>query len=143
MPETPETPTPDRPQRATSPPPLATPLVPDLTWTPAATLDELWEGDLREVTLAGDRILLAHLPGGALRAYQGICPHAEYPLEHGDLDGTVLTCPAHGWEFDLATGTGVNPDNCTLYRYPIHQQGNTLYLGRPHDNNRHYHRCRG
>lgn len=115
---------------------------PDVTWAEAVTLDELWEGDLMEVTVAGEAILLAHLPGGVLRAYQGVCPHAEYPLEHGDLDDTVLTCSAHGWEFDLATGAGVNPGNCTLYRYPLDQREDDVYVGIPRDGERHYHRCR-
>lgn len=116
---------------------------PRVTWTEAATLDQLWEGDLREISVAGERILLAHLSGGVFRAYQGVCPHAEYPLESGELDDTVLTCSAHGWEFDLTTGQGLNPGTCTLYRYPAERHGDRVYVGIPRDGERHYHRCRG
>jgi toluene monooxygenase system ferredoxin subunit len=72
-------------------------------WTAVASLDDLREGDLAEVSAGADVILLAYLPGAEVRAYQGICPHSEYPLANGDLDGDVLTCAGHLWEFDLRT----------------------------------------
>jgi hypothetical protein len=42
------------------------------TWTAVASLDDLREGDLAEVSAGADVILLAYLPGGEVRAYQGI-----------------------------------------------------------------------
>lgn len=112
-------------------------------WTRVATLDDLWEGDLAEVTVAGDPVLLVHLPGGELRAYQGRCPHSDYPLAEGDLDGGVLTCAAHGWEFDLTTGRGRNPDTCLLYAFPIRLDGERIDVAVPDDGRRHHNRCRG
>lgn len=32
------------------------------------------------------------------------CPHAGAPLSPGELDGAVLTCPAHGSQFDVRSG---------------------------------------
>ncbi|GAA3596122.1 Rieske (2Fe-2S) protein [Nonomuraea rosea] len=112
-------------------------------WLRAATLDELWEGDIAEVDVGGDRVLLAHLPGGRLRAYQGLCPHSEFPLASGDLDGEVLTCAAHGWEFDLTTGRGRNPDTCHLYAFPVRLEGEHIAVAVPDDGRRHHNRCRG
>ncbi|MGD9526561.1 Rieske 2Fe-2S domain-containing protein [Pseudonocardia sp.] len=111
-------------------------------WVPAAGLDDLWEGDLLEVAAGGERVLLAHLPGGELRAYQARCPHQEFSLADGDLDGTVLTCAAHLWEFDLHTGEGVNPPGCALYRFPVRRDGDRVEVGIPEDGVRHHHRCR-
>jgi len=113
-----------------------------LTWIAVTSFDELWEGDLLEVSAAGDDVLLAHLPGGELRAYQARCPHQEYPLSTGELDGSVLTCSAHGWEFDLDTGSGVNPSGCTLYRFPVRRDGDRISVGIPADGERHHQRCR-
>lgn len=111
-------------------------------WTSVATLDELWEGDIAEVTVGSDVILLVHLPGSQLRAYQGVCPHAEYPLASGELDGAVLTCAGHLWEFDLSTGMGVNPSNCRLYEYPVRLSGDQVCVTIPDDGKPHYNRCR-
>ena len=112
-------------------------------WTSVATLDDLWEGDLMEVTVGFDVILLAHLPGGQVHAYQGVCPHSEFPLASGDLDGDVLTCAGHGWEFDLSTGQGVNPAACQLYRFQTRVSGDQISVSVPADGRRHYNRCRG
>jgi toluene monooxygenase system ferredoxin subunit len=111
-------------------------------WTDVATLDDLWEGDLLEVTVGSDVILLAHLPGGAVHAYQGICPHNEFPLATGELDGDVLTCAGHGWEFNLRAGQGVNPASCQLYRFPARVSGDKISVSVPADGRPHYNRCR-
>jgi nitrite reductase/ring-hydroxylating ferredoxin subunit len=39
-----------------------------------------------------------------VHAVSGACPHAQGPLADGSLDGAVLTCPFHGWTFDVRTG---------------------------------------
>lgn len=94
--------------------------MPDLAdWTPVATVDELWEGEIGEFYVGNQPILLAHLRNGEIRAYEGICPHAGFPLADGEVVDQVLTCSAHSWEFDLVTGAGVNPDNCRLRSYPV------------------------
>jgi toluene monooxygenase system ferredoxin subunit len=111
-------------------------------WTGVATLDELWEGDIAQVKVGSDVILLAHLPGSQVRAYQGVCPHAGYPLASGELDGAVLTCAGHLWEFDLSTGRGVNPSNCQLYEYPVRLSGDQVCISIPEDGKPHYNRCR-
>jgi nitrite reductase/ring-hydroxylating ferredoxin subunit len=46
-----------------------------LQWIPVATLGDLWEGDITDVQVGDELILLVHLAGGKIRAYQGYCPH--------------------------------------------------------------------
>ena len=38
-------------------------------------------------------------------ALDGLCPHAGGPLGAGCLTGETVTCPWHGWQFDVTTGT--------------------------------------
>ena len=53
---------------------------------------------------AGDEpIALAHVDG-EFYATQHACLHLEGPLGEGRIDGYVLTCPWHGWQFDVRTG---------------------------------------
>ena len=41
---------------------------------------------------------------GVLSALDGICPHQGGPLAAGLVEGTCVTCPWHGWQFDVRTG---------------------------------------
>ncbi len=73
--------------------------------------DELAEGELREVFVGGRSVAVA-LVDGVVHAVDGTCPHAGGPLAEGRLDGTTLSCPMHGWSFDVASGEcHVNPED--------------------------------
>ncbi len=37
-------------------------------------------------------------------ATQAHCLHMGGPLGHGRLEGCVVTCPWHGWQYDVRTG---------------------------------------
>jgi nitrite reductase (NADH) small subunit len=54
--------------------------------------------------VAGGRMVAVANVDGTLHAIDGLCPHQGGPLGTGVLCGTVLTCPWHGWQFDVATG---------------------------------------
>ena len=74
-----------------------------------ASLSEIPPGTAREV-VAGGRILAIFNVGGTLRAVDGICPHAGGPLAEGQVTDGIVTCPWHGWQYDLSTGKNcVNP----------------------------------
>ena len=80
------------------------------------SLDDLWEGDMTAVSVDGVPVLLVNVDG-EVRAYSNRCPHQASPLDEGDLDGETLTCAKHMWEFNAATGRGVNPDDARLVPY--------------------------
>lgn len=42
--------------------------------------------------------------GGRLLGIDAKCTHAGGPLDQGHVDGTIVTCPLHGSQFDLQTG---------------------------------------
>jgi toluene monooxygenase system ferredoxin subunit len=82
-------------------------------WRDTINLDDLWEGDMTAVTVDGEAVLLVNLDG-TVRAYSNRCPHQASALDEGDLDGETLTCAKHLWEFNAATGRGINPDDAQL-----------------------------
>ncbi len=114
----------------------------ELRWLPAVAEDDLWEGDLLDVELDDDQVLLVHLDGGPIKAYQGLCPHQEVLLADGtwDVDTGRLECPGHRWEFDMVSGAGLNPQGCQLFEYPVRVQDGKVEVGIPQDGERHYHR---
>lgn len=68
-----------------------------------ATLAELPPGSSKEVEHEG-RIYALFNVDGIISAIDGICPHQGGPLADGVVEGTMVTCPWHGWQFDVRTG---------------------------------------
>jgi len=72
-------------------------------WIRVATTDDLPEGSSRELVV-GDQIIALFNVAGDVFALDGVCPHQGGPLGKGTLEGCVVTCPWHGWQFDVRTG---------------------------------------
>ena len=66
-------------------------------------VDELKNGTMKAVNVAGRQILLARV-GDEYYAGDNICPHMQGNLSQGKLEGTVVTCPLHGSQFDISNG---------------------------------------
>jgi nitrite reductase (NADH) small subunit len=68
-----------------------------------ARVDDVPPGTVRSVKAGDEELALAHCDGG-FYATQPQCLHLKGPLGEGRLDGCVLTCPWHGWQYDVRTG---------------------------------------
>jgi toluene monooxygenase system ferredoxin subunit len=91
----------------------------------AASVDELWVGEMKGVVVDGVPVLLVSLEGG-LRAYEDRCLHKGVALSAGRLAGTRLVCSAHAWEYDVASGRGLNPDRICLRAFPVEITGGEI-----------------
>jgi toluene monooxygenase system ferredoxin subunit len=87
-------------------------------WVRAMAIEELWENEMVRVRLGEIDLLVVHLSGNEVHAYDNRCPHAGSPLSEGTLNSATLRCSVHFWEFDARTGEGINPRNCNLRRFP-------------------------
>lgn len=67
------------------------------------TSGDLAEGTMKEVIVEGQRVLLAKI-GDSYYAAEDRCPHLGARLSGGKLEGSVVTCPRHGSQFDLKDG---------------------------------------
>jgi nitrite reductase (NADH) small subunit len=72
-------------------------------WTRIASIHDCPPGKSLEL-VAGDRIVALFNVEGTLYAIDGVCPHQGGPLGKGMLAGCLVTCPWHGWQFDVRTG---------------------------------------
>jgi 3-phenylpropionate/trans-cinnamate dioxygenase ferredoxin component len=68
-----------------------------------AASTEVAEGDLAAFDVGGQRIAIANV-GGAFHAFGDTCTHLQCSLAEGELEGTVVTCPCHGSQFDVTSG---------------------------------------
>lgn len=72
-------------------------------WVRVASVRECPAGTAREC-LAAERIVALFNVGGTWHALDGVCPHQGGPLGRGTLAGSIVTCPWHGWQFDVRSG---------------------------------------
>jgi nitrite reductase (NADH) small subunit len=63
-------------------------------------------------------------------ASTAVCPHAGGPLGDGGLNGSALTCPYHGWAFDVRDGSCVVDPNVRLATFEVWVRGDELYVRR-------------
>lgn len=85
----------------------------------------------RAVTVAGRRIAVVRLPDGFV-AIDGACPHAGGPLADGIVTASCVTCPLHGWRFDLRTGAPAGGGASAGVRtYEVRERGDELYVRVP------------
>tara|TARA_R110001583_G_C5670369_1_gene410836 strand:- start:5376 stop:5690 length:315 start_codon:yes stop_codon:yes gene_type:complete len=71
----------------------------------AGRIDELPPGKIHKIQHGEQTIALVNVDGEFF-AVDGICSHAGGPLCRGDVIAAekVITCPWHGWEYDLRSG---------------------------------------
>lgn len=87
-----------------------------MRFIPVVDAAELWEGEMDAFDVGDREILVIRLADG-FHAFDGICPHQSFSLVEGSLDAGTLTCRAHEWQFDAATGCGINPRGTCLVPY--------------------------
>lgn len=65
---------------------------------------------------------------GEIFALNNACPHMGGPLNEGEIEGCLITCPWHGWQFDVKNGTCVNMPGEEAETIPIVVQDGVVYL---------------
>ena len=74
--------------------------------TRVARTDDLVEGTMKKYQVQGREILIARIKG-EYYATQNRCPHFGGDLSKGKLEGTIITCPRHGSQFNVTDGSVV------------------------------------
>lgn len=64
-----------------------------------------------------DRELAVFNVGGSYYATDNTCLHRGGPLGEGEVVGGVVTCPWHGWEYDVATGENLGDPTARVATY--------------------------
>lgn len=96
-----------------------------------AALDEIAAGRPTLVEAHGVRVVLTRA-GEKIYACGDVCTHRGGPLSEGKLSGTRLTCPWHGWMFDVRTGQcAFPPRGAALPSYAVRVSGNDVFVDVP------------
>ena len=90
-------------------------------------VDEVPPGSVREVVVEGKAIALANI-GGSFYAINNTCLHRGGPLAEGPLEGKIVTCPWHGWQYDMTTGKVVQNPAVGVDCYPTEVRGQDVFI---------------
>jgi nitrite reductase (NADH) small subunit len=74
-----------------------------VSWHDLCALSELEQNVGREFVVNAT-VLAVFFDGQELYAIDGMCAHQGGPIAQGKLDGKCVTCPWHGWQYDIADG---------------------------------------
>ncbi|MGD9644937.1 MAG: Rieske (2Fe-2S) protein [Pirellulales bacterium] len=96
-------------------------------WVRVARLTDCPRGTGREV-LAADRVVALFNCDGTLYALDGVCPHQGGPLGEGELCGTTVTCPWHGWQFDVRTGQHRTSQSVRQPTFDVKIEGDEIWV---------------
>jgi toluene monooxygenase system ferredoxin subunit len=92
-----------------------------------AKTQDLWSGEMMGLEVNRERLLLVNVDNH-IYAYADICPHQKSRLSEGTLTDKILRCGRHHWEFDVCSGSGVNPRNACLKVFPIRIDGEYILV---------------
>lgn len=98
-----------------------------MAWIRAAKKEEVPDGTIREFQLDGKTVAVANV-GGNLFAINNVCLHRGGPLGQGELNGTCVTCPWHGWQYDVSTGKVLANPALGVEKYAIELRGDDIFV---------------
>ena len=98
------------------------------TFIKVAEKKDVSPGGAIGVTAGGQAIAVFHLDG-QYYAIGNACTHRGGPLCEGEVDGTTVTCPWHGAQFDITTGKNLAPPApAAVARYNVRVSGESIEI---------------
>jgi nitrite reductase/ring-hydroxylating ferredoxin subunit len=96
-------------------------------WLRVGRSDEVGPALVRR-TLFGRHVGLWRDASGAPHAIEVTCRHQNADLTLGERAGTLVTCPRHGWVYDLATGACLTEPWARLRRFAVREDAGWVWL---------------
>jgi nitrite reductase/ring-hydroxylating ferredoxin subunit len=78
--------------------------------------------------VVAERIIALYHVDDTYYALDGICPHQGGPLGKGRLQGGIVTCPWHGWQFDVRTGHHQTSKTLCHPRYELKRDAGQIFI---------------
>lgn len=94
--------------------------------TKVASVTDIPAGRCKVVQVGEKRVALFNVDG-VFYALDNACSHRGGPLGEGRLDGSVVTCPWHGNQFDVTTGRVITGAQ-DVTAFPVHVQGDDILI---------------
>jgi nitrite reductase/ring-hydroxylating ferredoxin subunit len=100
-----------------------------VTWLAACRLEDIPEDRGWPVRVGGHHLAVFRTEDG-LFAVENQCLHVGNPLDDGYVSGGCVTCPWHGWRYDLRTGEHLTVFGRRrgLRTYPVRLEGDQILV---------------
>ena len=90
-----------------------------------AKISEIKTGEGKVVEANGKSIALFNVDG-TFQAIDNTCIHQGGPLGEGKIDGNIVTCPWHGWKYDVCTGISPVNSQVKVAKYEVKVEGDEV-----------------
>ncbi len=88
---------------------------------------DLNPGEAKVIEVQGKTLALFNVDG-TFYALDNTCLHRGGPLGEGELEGSVVTCPWHGWRWDVTSGANTNNPAVLVACFPVKVEGTGVFI---------------
>ena len=96
----------------------------------AAKIADVPVGTIHQFQVEGTPVALANV-AGKFYAINDVCVHRGGPLGEGELHDNVVTCPWHGWQYDVTTGKVTQNPTMGVACYAAEVRGEEIFVDVP------------
>jgi len=97
------------------------------TFVKVAKASDIQEGAGKVIQAQGNAIAVFKV-GHEFHAIDNTCKHQGGPLGEGELDGSEVTCPWHGWQYDVKTGDCLTDPSVSQKKYNVKLEGEDVLV---------------
>jgi Fe-S cluster biogenesis protein NfuA/nitrite reductase/ring-hydroxylating ferredoxin subunit len=91
-------------------------------WLPAGAVSDIPEGGIRAANIGGENVALFRR-GEVVTCFQDACAHLGMPIHGGQIEGNIISCPHHGFRYDLASGECLTAPEVQLQSHAVRVVG--------------------
>lgn len=94
---------------------------------PVAKISEVPNFGKKVITVSGQDVLLINIKG-SIFAVENECPHQGSPLSAAIVKDDYISCPRHGYRFNLSDGSCSEHPDYTLRTFPVELRGDDILI---------------
>ena len=98
-----------------------------MAWHKVAKTTDMKDGGAQIIDISGQSIALFNLKG-KFYATDNHCLHRGGPLADGHIEGSIVTCPWHAWQFDVKSGECLTMKGSKLKCYPTKIENSEIHI---------------
>ena len=95
--------------------------------TKVAKKSDIPPGTGKVIEVGGKTVAVFNCEGN-FYAIDNTCKHRGGPLGEGSLSGTTVTCPWHGWEYDVTSGACQMDPAITVQKFDVKVEGDDILV---------------